>query len=445
MKAIRRLLALAFVLALVASACAGDDGDDGADAAAQQAVAAAEAEAAAATAEAEAARQEAAQAAADVEAAQAEAAAAQAEADAARADADAARAEAEAAASGDAEAQAAAEAARAEADAAQAEAEAARSDADSAATAAARAEDEAEAARAAAAAAERPAYKVGYISLGDQVPFVKLVSDGIKEEAERQGVELLFCDSEIDAGKALECAQTFAVQGVEGLLNFQVFQDSSPEICAALPEGIPVIAIDIIQPPCELSFMGANNRYAGWLGGSAMGAYFKENFDCDYTAYVSLESTAAGAANRDRMGGYREGFQEHCPIVNERVMDGADRTDPALEQLTDLLPALPGDRIAVVAINEDGIIGAIAAARTLGRDGDLYFSGQGTDPSIWCEVQNNPNYIASVAYFPERYGTILLPAIINAIEGNSIAGQLFTPHQQITSENIDQYYEVTGC
>ena len=428
MKATRRLMALAFALALVASACAGDDGDD---AAAQQAVAAAEAEAAAAMADAEAARQEAAQAAADVEAAQAEA-------EAATAEAEAARAEAAAASSGDAESQAAAEAARAEA-------EEARADADAAATAAQRAEDEAEAARAAAAAAERPAYKVGYISLGDSVPFVKLVSDGIREEAERQGVELLFCDSEIDAGKALECAQTFAVQGVEGLLNFQVFQDSSPEICAALPEGIPVIAIDIIQPPCELSFMGANNRYAGWLGGSAMGAYFKENFDCDYTAYVSLESTAAGAANRDRMGGYREGFQEHCPIVNERVMDGADRTDPALEQLTDLLPALPGDRIAVVAINEDGIIGAIAAARTLGRDGDLYFSGQGTDPSIWCEVQNNPNYIASVAYFPERYGTILLPAIINAIEGNSIAGQLFTPHQQITSANIGDYYEVSGC
>lgn len=417
MRTLLRLLALAFVLALVASACAGDDGDDGADAAAQQAVAAAEAEAEAAQADAEAARQE--------------AAAAQAEAAAATAEAEAARAEAEAAASGDAAAQAEAEAARAEA-------EAARADAD-------RAQNEAAAAEAAAAAAERPAYKVGYISLGDQVPFVKLVSDGIKEEAERQGVELLFCDSEIDAGKALECAQTFEVQGVEGLLNFQVFQDSSPEICAALPAGIPVIAIDIIQPPCQLSFMGANNRYAGYISGSAIGEYFKENFDCDYTAYISLESTAAGAANRDRMGGYREGFQEHCPIVNEHVMDGADRTDPALEQLSDLLPALPGDRIAVVAINEDGIIGAMAAARTLGRDGDLYYSGQGTDPSIWCDVKNNPNYIASTAYFPERYGTILLPAIINAIEGNSIAGQLFTPHVVINSGNIDEYYEVSGC
>ena len=415
MRSLRRLLALAFVLALVASACGGDDG--AADAATQAAIAAAEADAAAALADAEAARQE--------------AAAAQADAEAARQEAAAAQAEAEAAASGDADAQAAAEAARADADAA-------RADAD-------RAQNEAEAATAAASAAERPTYKVGYISLGDQVPFVKLVSDGIKEEAERQGVELLFCDSEIDAGKALECAQTFEVQGVEGLLNFQVFQESSPEICAALPEGIPVIAIDIIQPPCQLSFMGANNGFAGYISGAALGKHFKDNFDCDYTAYVSLESTAAGAANRDRMGGYRQGFEEHCPIINEQIMDGADRTDPALEQLTDLLPALPGERIAVVAINEDGIIGAIAAARTLGRDGDLYFSGQGTDPSIWCEVKNNPNYIASTAYFPERYGTILVPAIINAIEGDSIAGQLFTPHVVINRDNIDDYYEVSGC
>ena len=414
MKKITKILALIFVTALVASACSSNN----------DALETAQAEAAAASARADELEAEATR----LREAQAEAEAASKRAD--ELEAEAARLRESAADSEEAEAAIAmaeeeAQMARAEADAARAEAEEARAEA--------------------AAAGERPRYKIGYISLGDQVPFVKLVSDGIKEEAERLGHDLLFCDSEIDAGKALECAQNFEVQQIQGLLNFQVFQDSSPEICAALPEGIPVIAIDIIQPPCELSFMGANNRYAGYLGGSALGMYFKENFDCDYTAYVSLESTAAGAANRDRMGGYREGFSEHCPIVNERVMDGADRTDPALEQLTDLLPSLPGERIAVVAINEDGIIGAIAAARTLGRQNDLYYSGQGTDPSIWCDVKNNPNYIASVAYFPERYGTILIPAIIDAIEGTTIAGQLFTPHVQITSENIDEYYTVTGC
>ena len=32
--------------------------------------------------------------------------------------------------------------------------------------------------------------KIGYISLGDSIPFVKLVSDNIKEQAEIAGVDL---------------------------------------------------------------------------------------------------------------------------------------------------------------------------------------------------------------------------------------------------------------
>ena len=118
-------------------------------------------------------------------------------------------------------------------------------------------------------------YKIGYISLGDSVPFVKLVSDGIKEAADAAGQELLFCDSEIDAAKALACAQNLKVQGAEGVLNFQVFQDSSPEICTAYG-SVPTIAIDIIQPPCQIAFMGANNREAGRLGGAEMGKYAKD-------------------------------------------------------------------------------------------------------------------------------------------------------------------------
>lgn len=286
--------------------------------------------------------------------------------------------------------------------------------------------------------------KIGYISLGESVPFVKLVSDGIREEAEAAGIDLVFCDSEIDSATALACAQDFAVQGVEGVLNFQVDQESSPEICAAYGD-VPTIAIDIVQDPCEVAFMGANNLEAGRMGGQALGEYFQTEFDCEYDAYISLESTASGSANADRMGGYREGFEEFCPIENERVLDGADRTDPALTLMSDLLTAVPGERLAVVAINEDGILGAIGAARTLGRETDLFYSGQGSDPSVWCEIQNNPNYIASVAYFPERYGEILIPAITAILDGEEVETELFTEHEIVTSENIGDLYEVTGC
>lgn len=290
-------------------------------------------------------------------------------------------------------------------------------------------------------------YKIGYISLGDSVPFVKLVSDGIKEAADAAGQELLFCDSEIDAAKALACAQNLKVQGAQGVLNFQVFQDSSPEICTAYG-SVPTIAIDIVQPPCQIAFMGANNREAGRMAGAAIGEYAKTEWNCDFTAYVSLESTAAGAANTDRMGGYRDGFKEFCeiPADKERVLDGADRTDPALEQVTNLLGALPGDRIVVVAINEDGILGAIGAANTLGRQDDLFYSGQGTDPSIWKDIACNPNYIASTAYFPERYGTLLIPNMVAALQGETIPANIFTEHEIVTKDNIRTIYpETPAC
>lgn len=288
---------------------------------------------------------------------------------------------------------------------------------------------------------------IGYISLGDNVPFVKLVSDSIKEQAEVAGVDLIFCDSQVDAAKALECGQLLGVQGAQGVINFQVDQASSPEICAAY-NSVPTIAIDIVQEPCEVTFMGANNREAGRLGGSVIGQYVADNWDCEYDAYVSLESTAAGAANFDRMGGYRDGFTEHCELdpAKEIILDGADRTDPALEQVSNLLPSLPGNRIIVVAINEDGILGALGASRTLGRESDLIFSGQGTDPSIWKDVACNPQYIGSVAYFPERYGRTVIPAMIDILDGKEVARNLFTAHEVITAENIrDIYPETPAC
>lgn len=299
-----------------------------------------------------------------------------------------------------------------------------------------------------APASEAPeSFKIGYISLGDSVPFVKLVSDGIREEAEKAGQELLFCDSEIDAAKALACAQNLKVQGAQGVINFQVFQDSSPEICAAYG-SVPTIAIDIIQPPCQVAFMGANNREAGRMAGAAIGEYAKTTWDCDYTAYVSLESTAAGAANTDRMGGFRDGFKEFCeiPADKERILDGADRTDPALEQMTNLLGALPGNRIVVTAINEDGILGAIGAANTLGRQTDLYYAGQGADPSAWKEIACNPNYIGTTAYYPERYGTLLIPNMIKLLQGETIPENIFTEHEIVNSENIREIYpETQAC
>jgi ribose transport system substrate-binding protein len=288
--------------------------------------------------------------------------------------------------------------------------------------------------------------KLGYISLGESVPFVRLVSNGIKAQAKRAGAKLVFCDSALDPAKALDCAKTFKTQGVQGYLNFQVTQNASASICKAGPP-VPVIAIDIHQKPCEVAFMGANNLYAGYIAGKAVGQYFKTHFQCKYDTFVSLESSAAGVVNDQRMGGYRQGFTSVCgKIHNLKKIDGADRIDPARTKFADALTALPGQHhIIVVSINDDGIEGALSAADTAGRVKDLYVSGQGADPSAWCQIKTNKQWIADSAYFPEKYGMIGIPYLIKLVKGQKVPKNLFVPHVIITGKNITKYYQPKGC
>jgi len=297
-----------------------------------------------------------------------------------------------------------------------------------------------------APSASAEAFKVGYISLGESIPFVKLVSDNIKDEADKAGVEIAFCDSEIDAAKALACAQNLKVQEVQAVLNFQLFEDSSPEICAAYG-GLPTIAIDIHQAPCEVAFMGADNTKAGQIAGKYVGDTLKAENDCEYTAVVTLDTKGAGATTEARVNGMIAGFEEACGKIDEakfRSLDVGGTTDLAVTKFGDQLSALqPGGIIVVLSLNDDMSLGAFAAARTAGRETELRLAGQGADPTSWKEIACNPQWLADTAYFPERYGEILIPAVVKLLNGETIEKNLFTEHDVVTKDNVRTLYPDT--
>jgi len=143
--------------------------------------------------------------------------------------------------------------------------------------------------------------KIGYISLGDSIPFVKLVSDNVREQAEIAGAEFVFCDGEVDPTKSLECARTLGVQEVDVVINFNLFEDAAAEICEAYGNK-PTISIDIHQT-CETSFFGADNFRAGFMTGASTGLHIQANFDCEYDEFVLLNALAAGQVVIERGDG----------------------------------------------------------------------------------------------------------------------------------------------
>ncbi len=289
--------------------------------------------------------------------------------------------------------------------------------------------------------------KIGYISNLESVPIVHTISESIKEQVNRSGAEYVFCDGAGDTAKALDCAKSFKTQQVDGILNFQHDAAAAPSICAAGPD-VPTIAIDIPQEPCQIAFMGVDNAYGGFIAGQLIGKYYKENFDCEYDAWVSLEQPEIGKPNDDRLGGYREGFATECGEVTDPIIEGFDASaEGGRAVMADVLTTLPGkDRIIVVSIDDEGIQGAFAAAKAAGRETDIWAGSLGVaDDTQKCGIKTNPNWLAATAIFPEKYGWVAVPNIIKAIKGEEVNEFLYVPLVAVNSETITDLYPDLTC
>jgi ribose transport system substrate-binding protein len=288
--------------------------------------------------------------------------------------------------------------------------------------------------------------RIGYISNGEKISFVKIVSDGIREQARKAGAKLLFCDSQVDAAKALECARNLRTQQVDVLIEYQNDAKAAPEICTAGPQ-VPVIAVSIKQEPCQAAFMGADNARAGEIAGKGLGAYAKREWDCDYDAVVLLEAQKTGEINELRVRGALRAFEAVCgKAKNLKVVDGDGTIDQYQTRFADTLTALPGQhRILLLTINDDAGLGALAAAGSQGRKKDIFVVAQGADPTSHCQIATNPQWIGDSAYFPERFGEIIIPNAIRAAKGAKIPESLLVPHVFVTKDTVAKYYDVSGC
>jgi ribose transport system substrate-binding protein len=285
---------------------------------------------------------------------------------------------------------------------------------------------------------------VGYISLGEDIPFARSVTTSVTDAAAASGVELHVCDSALSPDTAVACAVELGEKGVDGLISFQPHSALAPEICAAV-EDVPTIGVAYDQGPCQVARLHIDQAASGRLGGEAMGRFAEEQWDCQLSAYVSLEGAASDVDAGARMDGYREGFEAHCPIPPQsaHALVGADRVATAESQVSRLLEDVKGKRIVVVGVNEDAILGAMRAAADAGRERHLWCSGQGADPSIREHIACDEQYVASVAHFPERYGDLLVPAMLDALQGEPIPEIIPGPMELVDASNVREHYPST--
>ena len=290
-----------------------------------------------------------------------------------------------------------------------------------------------------AAAGTGSGRKIGYLSYGDLVPFVKSVSDGIAEQAEAAGAKLVTCDAQLDPGKVRPCLEQLSGAGVQGVILFQLLIDGA-EACKALPANLPVIAIEY-EHPCQKAYVGADDVAGGEIAGKAVGAFAMSQWDCVYDALVTLGSKEAPDRADKRLVGFRRGFATGCELRNEQYQQVADREDNARAAVAGVLGSLPSaKRLLVAGINDDGILGALTAATAAGRGADVFVAGQGGDPRVRDLIRAGGQYVGDAAYRPERYGRTAVAALLDAIAGKTVSGPFMLAPVWLDAKTIGTIY-----
>ena len=290
--------------------------------------------------------------------------------------------------------------------------------------------------------------RIGYLSGGNADPFVFTVTTGIRAAAAGAGAKLFECDGNFDDSTAVKCAQTFAGLGLGAVINWQFTGSLSPAVCKAYG-NLPTVSMDTQQKPCSKVFVGVSNEAEGEVGGAGLGTYMQSQRNCQYDLFVSIENRDLPDVFDARGGGTRKGFESVCGAVSSdkyvvlnKVQGGSNRALNIRTIFANILTTHPNAHTILVSApggDADGET-AFATAQSLGRGKDLLILGQGADTSSCAQIRNNPQWVGDVAFFPEQYAGLAVPAAIALAKGQSTPANDYIKNEFITKANIDQYY-----
>jgi ribose transport system substrate-binding protein len=289
----------------------------------------------------------------------------------------------------------------------------------------------------------RKKYRIGYAGQGQDSSFAREVHEGLERAASRELVDFVVVDNRYQPKIALKNAERLIRDGVDLVIEFQTDEAMAPAIASKYREAnIPMIAIDIPHPGA--TYFGANNYEAGLLAGRHLARWARQHWNGRVDEILLLEIARAGSLPAARVRGVLAGIREIVhdaaawPVVS---IDADGQFKTALERVRKHLRESRAERILVGAANDPSALGAARAFQEAGRTAGCAIVGQNAEPDARAELREpRTPLIASVGYFPEKYGDGLIRLAIDLLSRRAVPPAVFVKHQIITRENVDHLY-----
>lgn len=265
-------------------------------------------------------------------------------------------------------------------------------------------------------------------------PFFVTLRDGAQEMADELGVELIVVDSQNDPAQESSNVQDLVQRGVDALLINPTDSDAVvPSVQRANQAGIPVFTIDRGSNGGEVVSHIASDNVAG----GEMAAEHLIELIGGSGAVVELQGIPGTSAARDRGQGFNNVVDDTDGVeIVAAQPAGFDRTE-GLNVFQNILQA-QSTIDGVFAHNDSMVLGAIQAAESAGRAGDIAFVGfDAIDDAVQAVADGRLD--ATVAQQPAEIGALGVEAAVNHLQGESVEQEIPVPLRLVTPDNVSDF------
>jgi ribose transport system substrate-binding protein len=274
----------------------------------------------------------------------------------------------------------------------------------------------------------RPVIGVSLLSLAN--PFFTEIADGLKEEAAKNGYDVIVVSAENDVALQDKQVRDFLVRRVDAIVLSPADSKGIGEsIRAANAAGVPVFTVDIacLAPNSDVVCHIATDNYAGGrqAAEAIVEAHGGRGGKVGVLDYREVESCLL------RVKGFKDAVAEHnaknasaaIEIVAELPCGG--QRDRGYKAMEDMAQAHP-DLSAVFAINDLSALGARAALEKAGKADRVKLIGFDGQPEGKKAIGEGKIFADPIQY-PGRIGRTAAEKIARYFDGERVQKEILIP------------------
>lgn len=257
------------------------------------------------------------------------------------------------------------------------------------------------------------------ISTWDQTnPYWVNLVRGAQARADELGVELVVNDPSNDVSKQIAAVENFVTIGCNAIIIAAIDPAAmGAPLTDAQNAGVKVIAQSMETPVADV-WASADEYDMGHTIGVAAGQWLAENApEAPKVLIINNDRVPQMIARKD---GIIDGIKEHAPSAEIVADQGAQNTAEAMSVTESVLQANP-QLNAVVTINDNTALGALAAIESLGMPAEQFFVG-GIDatPEARTLIDGGTSFRASVDNVPFKNGGQDVDIAMSLINGEEL-------------------------